>query len=265
MQPADFNRLGWARFPFDPALKDWVDHVRPIAGELASDGDLRDAWLRCGGTWFAGVNVLPNTTRGELGKSGELTGVAVSFLETLYPDHALVWDQAQISVCYPGYPMPTEGESETNFAFRLNRDAAHMDGLHAVGAQRRRHWRELHGFVLGIPLSEADPKAAPLVVWEGSHEILRAVLREELDGVPREAWSSVDLTDAYSAARREIFDSCRRVELAARPGEATLLHRFALHGVAPWEEGTGAAPDGRMIAYFRPSFGWTAHSSLTEP
>jgi hypothetical protein len=37
-----------------------------------------------------------------------------------------------------------------------------------------------------------------------------------------------------------------------RPGEATLLHRLTLHGVAPWEPSATAPPEGRIIAYFRP-------------
>ncbi|WP_322866263.1 hypothetical protein U5922_008695 [Aquicoccus sp. G2-2] len=63
-------------------------------------------------------------------------------------------------------------------------------------------------------------------------------------------WGTVDVTRAYKVARREVFETCRRVELVAGPGEAYVLHRLALHGVAPW---SGAATgDGRMVAYFRP-------------
>ena len=42
--------------------------------------------------------------------------------------------------------------------------------------------------------------------------------------------------------------------LASSPGEAVLLHRHLLHGVAPWGETATAAPEGRMIAYLRPEF-----------
>jgi hypothetical protein len=31
-----------------------------------------------------------------------------------------------------------------------------------------------------------------------------------------------------------------------------LVHRHAIHGVAPWAEGAKAAPEGRAIVYFRP-------------
>jgi len=64
----------------------------------------------------------------------------------------------------------------------------------------------------------------------------------------------VDITEVYQATRREIFETCRRIELPAKPGEAYLLHRHCLHGVAPWGATATASPDGRMIAYFRPEF-----------
>lgn len=262
MQPADFLANGFCRFGTDAALLNWVTSIRPIGEALADDADLRERWLRSGGTWFAGVNILPNTSTGELGQSGSLRGDAVSFLRELYPTQHLHWDQAQISVCYPRYPMPDDSESEAAFAFRVNRNGAHMDGLHPIGPDKRRFWRELHGFVLGIPLTQADAQAAPLVVWRGSHIVLQQMLRSALDGHPLESWSEIDLTETYKAARRRIFEDCERVELSVRPGEASLLHRFSLHGVAAWQEGAVAEATGRMIAYFRPSFDWNACEAL---
>jgi len=236
MQQADFLQHGWARFAHDPELDDWARAIRPIGISLAEDPDLRSDWLRHGGTWFAGVNVLPNSKSGALGQSGALRGQAVDFIAKLHPEYRVYWDQGQISVCYPGYPMPDDGET-----------------------------REFHGFVLGVPLTSADAKAAPLVVWDKSHEIMRLALRGALSAHAQENWSEIDLTEVYQAARREVFDTCKRVELSVRPGEATLLHRFTLHGVAPWEEGAQAEPSGRMIAYFRPCFAWSAGESLAAP
>jgi hypothetical protein len=106
---------------------------------------------------------------------------------------------------------------------------------------------------LGLPLNLSD--ASPLVVWEGSHLILQAALREALAPHKPETWGDVDVTQAYTAARRRIFDTCPRIPLQVRPGEATLLHRLTLHGVAPWEAGATAPPEGRIIAYFRPLMG----------
>ncbi|MEO0665723.1 MAG: hypothetical protein AAFY97_08305, partial [Pseudomonadota bacterium] len=168
--------------------------------------------------------------------------------------HAPAWDAGQLSIVYPGYPRRDAEESEGNHRFRKLRDAAHVDGLLPVGPERRRKMQEPHAFVLGIPINTTGPGASPMVVWEGSHEIMRAAFRAALEGVPEEAWGDVDLTDIYQSARRRCFESCRRVLVHAQPGEAYMIHRLALHGVAPWEEGAEAPEAGRMIVYFRPAF-----------
>jgi hypothetical protein len=158
--------------------------------------------------------------------------------------------KAQLSTIHAGYPQQSDEESASAYAFRLNRDAAHLDGLLPMGLQRLRMVKEPHAWILGLPLNVSD--AAPLVVWEGSHLILQAALREALAPHPPETWGDVDVTQAYTAARRRIFDTCARIELPTRPGSATLLHRLTLHGVAPWAAGSTAPPEGRIIAYFRP-------------
>jgi len=56
--------------------------------------------------------------------------------------------------------------------------------------------------------------------------------------------------DARGSKERRLTGEYYPAEIA--PGEAYLVHRFALHGVAPWDEDAKAGPDGRMIAYFRP-------------
>jgi hypothetical protein len=117
---------------------------------------------------------------------------------------------------------------------------------------------------MGLPLNEADLEAAPLVVWEGSHEVLRAALGAALAPHPPELWADVDLTVPYAEARRQIFDTCPRITLPVLPGEATLLHRLTLHGVAPWAAGAKAPPEGRIIAYFRPTLP-SVHDWLTRP
>ena len=119
--------------------------------------------------------------------------------------------------------------------------------------------REPHAYILGLPLSEASADASPLVVWEGSHRIMRYAFADVLGAHPVEGWADIDLTEVYHAARRTCFDTCTRVALPAKPGEATLVHRLALHGVAPWGDDAKAGPDGRMIAYFRPELpDWSA-------
>ena len=114
--------------------------------------------------------------------------------------------------------------------------------------------KERHAYILGMPLNDASAEASPLVVWEGSHEMMRAAFAAHLKDVPPADWGEVDLTDVYQHTRRAVFETCRRVILPLKFGEAILVHRLALHGVAPWGDGAEAPEEGRMIAYFRPEF-----------
>lgn len=248
---ASFWSAGWIKFPYDPVLANWVSQVLPAARNSVKD-PAHAVWNDCEGTWFVGVDVLPNDAVGRVGGSDPLSGAAFDFVTGHYGKSDL--HKAQVSVVYPGYPRPRRGEGEAAARYRAKRDAAHVDGLKPLGPHRRRRIDEPHAWVLGIPLSEASETAAPMVVWQGSHEIMGAAFRRALAGVPTEQLGETDVTDAYQAARREVFETCQRVELPARPGEAYVLHRHCLHGVAPWRSGAEAGPDGRMIAYFRPEF-----------
>lgn len=120
-----------------------------------------------------------------------------------------------------------------------DRCGAHMDGLHLEHG--RRILREPHAFVLGVSLS--DVGQSPLVIWEGSHEIMRDALAGTAMGG--------DVTEAYKAARTEVFARCEAVPMDLRLGEAVLMHRLAVHGIAPWQ---GEEEDPRLMAYFRPQF-----------
>ncbi|MEZ5913033.1 MAG: hypothetical protein R3D84_13125 [Paracoccaceae bacterium] len=164
-----FAERGWQRFGAEPATRDWVAAALPAA--RAAQGDPRHAqWWRHGRTWFAGVNVLDNDTDGRVGDGPALAGAAVGFARALGTLAGPAWDHAQVSVVRPGYPRRDAGESEAAHRFRKLRDAAHLDGLLAEGADRRRFIREPHAFILGIGLTKAEAGAAPLVVWQGSHD-----------------------------------------------------------------------------------------------
>lgn len=251
---SDFFNSGWCRFPLDPDLVAWVQHSLPAARYAVAEPDNRH-WFRCGGTWFVGVHALPNDGHGAVGQGPRLKCAAVDFITHTLGLNRFEWDRGQISVCYPGFPQPMDTESDAAYRFRLDRDSAHVDGLLAEGGERRRHLREHHAFILGIPLVETDAKASPFVVWEGSHVIIKEVFRVALEGIPAHSWCEVDITNDYHAARRQVFESCRRIEIPARPGEAYLVHRLALHGMAPWRSSSTDYPDGRMICYFRPEIG----------
>ena len=246
-----FFELGWCRFDTDPVLLEWVQAALDPARATLHDPD-HAKWHRYQDTWFAGVNVLPNDVNGAVGGSEAMRGDAVDFIAGELELVDFAWDMAQVSVCYPGYPQPMEGESEGKARYRRERDAAHLDGLLPEGPERRRHLREHHGFILGIPMVEFDVNASPFVIWEGSHEIIREAFDRHFADIEPQHWGDEDVTDLYQEVRRDIFERCKRVEVHARPGEAYLAHRLSLHGMAPWGDGAGAGPDGRMICYFRP-------------
>ena len=258
-----FFERGWCRFDYDEGLANWVEAVLPYAREVVS-AKANAQWLRCSGTWFAGVNVLPNQPDGSVKDGLLLQGAVIDFIRQNFKPDPLVLDAAQVSVCYPGYPQPMESESENAFRFRRDRDAAHIDGFLREGPDKRRHLRECHGFVLGIPMVEFDKTASPLMVWEGSHELVRAAMAARFEGIQASNWGDEDITECYHALRKEIFDQCERVPVSAKPGEAYLLHRLALHGISPWQEAAKAGADGRMICYFRPDIG-NIESWLFDP
>ncbi len=242
---------GWQRIGPHPAIAAWAAAARRAALDVLAT--TTETW-RCGGTWFVGVDALPNAP------DGSIDGTAFPWQALPLAPEPL--HRAQLSVIRPGYPQPSSEETPAAFAFRRDRDAAHLDGLLPIGPAKRRMVKEPHAWILGLPLN--DTAAAPLTVWEGSHDILRAALLEALKPHPPETWGDIDITEAYQAARKDIFATCRRIELHAKPGEATLLHRLTLHGVAPWKPDDRAPREGRMIAYLRPQF-TTVHQWLTAP
>ena len=225
---------GFTVFDRDPGVLRWAqaasDAVRNI--DLSPD--------RCGGTWHVGVDALPNALDGSIG------GVP---LEGPWQVERLDLHPAQVSVIYPEYPRQDEDEPDTAYQYRIKRCAAHTDGLLPEGPQKRRHLREPHAYVLGLPLG--DVSDSPLVVWEGSHKIMGEAFADALTGVAPEDWGEVDLTDVYQAARRDVFEKCRMEFISAVKGQAMLLHRHLIHGVAPWNSSRQVP---RIVAYFRPQF-----------
>lgn len=223
--------LGYMACPYDPRIADWAAAARRAVAQLDTSE------RRHGGTWFVGVDVLPNAA------DGSIDGVPMPFAG-MVPE----WHQAQVSIVYAGYPERDQVETDAAHRFRSTRDAAHMDGLLPEGSQRRRHLREPHGFVLGMPLNDAP--ASPLVVWDGSHLVMQDAFARAFKGIDPRNYGAQDVTDIYQAARRDVFKTCRRVEIVTPVGAAIFLHRHLIHGVAPWVG--DAVEEGRQIAYFRP-------------
>ena len=248
MDETDFYRNGWIKFAADPITLNWARSARAPALATMNDPANKE-WWRCGGTWFVGVNALPNDAQGRVNGGPPLAGRAVDFIHNTLHYSQIASHRGQVSICLPGYPKRGAEESEAQHHFRAHRDSAHVDGLHGEGTPKRRYLREFHDFIFGIALDDVDEAAAPFVVWEGSHHIMRAMFAEVLVGTPPSEWGEIDFTEEYAAARKRVFETCRRVVIPARAGESYVAHRFALHGVAPW----GETPlQQRAIIYFRP-------------
>lgn len=242
-------RDGYAVLPADPRVLRWVDAASQAGRDLLAGVETRAGALRHGGTWFVGVDALPN------GPDGAIGGVPLAGPWEEVLDWPGPWHPAQLSAVFPGYPGRDPGESEAAHGYRLRRDAAHLDGLLPVGPERRRHLCEPHAVLLGLPLNPASPGASPLVVWEGSHRMMGEALTRRLDGVPADRLADEDVTEAYGAARRAVFGACPRRELPLLPGQSVVVHRHMLHGIAPWRRGAWVRGSARMAAYFRPVFG----------
>lgn len=243
---------GWSVIGPDPAIAAWAEAAHRLAQTTLA---ARDEDWRSGGTWLVGVDALPNTPQGDV-PGGQFPWAALPLSpETLH--------RGQISVVKPGYPRPSPNETDAAFKFRQTRDAAHLDGL-ILQPDGTRLMQEPHHWIVGIALNRCSPDASPLVVWEGSHHILRAALTTALAAFAPSDWGHVDLAPAYQAARREVFATCMRRVVPIMPGQATLLHRHTLHGVAPWQSGAKAPADGRIIAYFRPQMA-TVQDWLSAP
>jgi hypothetical protein len=231
-------RDGYAVFAHEAGVANWAKAAYSAGCQiLRGDGERRH-----GGTWFVGVDALPNAP------DGSIDGVPLAGGWMQHVAAPQTWHAAQLSVVFPDYPQKDPAESDAAHRFRRNRDAAHVDGLLPEGAQKRRHLREPHGFIVGLPLN--DVPASPLVVWRQSHKIMRAAFRRAFDGHDPRTWGDVDVTEVYQAARRDVFATCDRVPVIAKSGQAILIDRHLLHGVAPWDR--AIAGDMRMIAYFRP-------------
>jgi len=238
MTPATLARDGYFVCAWDADVARWAAVAARAGQAVLSKGGER----RHGGTWFVGVDALPNAADGSV----EGVPLAGSWLDLITPPDT--WHPAQLSVVFPGYPQQDVGESDAAHRYRHLRDAAHVDGLLPEGPNRRRHLREPHAFIAGFPLDQTT--ASPLVVWPESHVIMRDAFAAVFAGHDPAQWGDIDVTDVYQSARRQVFDQCARVEVQAAPGQVIILHRHLLHGVAPWDDGVTA--DMRMMAYFRP-------------
>ncbi len=242
----DFDRHGWLVLPHDAGVAYWADAAHSAALDVTADPAMQSLWLRHGGTWFVGVDALPNNSDGSVGGTA-LAGPWQDFIEL-----PATWHKAQLSVVHPGYPGRDPGETDAAHRFRRDRDAAHLDGLLAEGPAKRRFLREPHAFILGLPLTPMTPDTGAFVVWDGGHHVINQAFSNAYAGHDSAYWANMDVTDIYQVARQKVFETCPRRVVVAQPGQAILVHRQAIHGSAPWADGAVGPKEGRMIAWFRP-------------
>lgn len=240
-------RDGVVVLPPSAGMIAWAERARALSLEGLA-GLEADQW-RHGNTWCVGLDLLPNAADGSLpgGVNFSSEGMKIALQSTDLEEAAL--HLAQVSLVRPGYPKQDPSESDTAHRFRKNRDAAHLDGLRPVGPDMQRQIADPHAFVLGIALTPVTVETSPLVVWKGSHRVMANALRAALKDVDPADWGRTNITAPYQAARKEVFETCERIEITADVGAEILMHRHAIHGIAPWRADEG---QDRLVAYFRP-------------
>ncbi|MEO0831420.1 MAG: hypothetical protein AAFY03_13310, partial [Pseudomonadota bacterium] len=114
---ARYEQDGFVVLPEDPLTRNWAEAARAAMGQILADPNVREAWLRCSGTWFAGVDVLPNRPDGSI-EAVPLAGPAFDLISSLGLTQKQ-WHAAQVSITYPGYPKAREGESAAAARYRI--------------------------------------------------------------------------------------------------------------------------------------------------
>lgn len=244
---SEYLKYGYRVFDQEQQISDWIASAIKHAQEALVSPDNRH-WYRYQNTWFVGVNVLNNRPDGSIGCGPELGGRAISFIEQSLTNRPIHLDRGQISVCFDGYPKKDISEPKTNHAYRLRRDAAHIDGVMKHDGDR--YLVEHHDYILGIAMNMVEAQASPFVVWQGSHRLMQTALCDYLSNYPKDKWRTTPISEVYSQTRKRILNECRRVELALKPGQALVAHRHLLHGTAPWKAVNETEP--RMLCFFRP-------------
>jgi len=103
-----FGTTGWRRFKANDEIKKWANVARKFASGAAQNPDLKEKWLQCEGTWYVGVDVLPSDENGRF-DGFALAGPVSDLIQSVAtkPLHP-----AQVSIIYPGYPKPRQGETK---------------------------------------------------------------------------------------------------------------------------------------------------------
>ena len=60
-----FGEKGYREFGYDEQVAKWAEFAKKKGNRILADPAQLQKWLQCEGTWFVGVDVLPNDSRGD--------------------------------------------------------------------------------------------------------------------------------------------------------------------------------------------------------
>ncbi len=126
--------------------------------------------------------------------------------------------RAQVSVCYPGYPRTSPDETPAAFGFRLNRDASPCRRASGGRPGSPPLPERAAAYIWGFRSRKPVRMPRRWSLWQGSHRHMGKVFTEALANKAQAEWPGIDLTEAYQAARREVFASLPEGGLANEAG-----------------------------------------------
>lgn len=255
---AHYQKFGWVKFCSDKRLLNWLDSLQKNCDidSLYPRHDYHHLW-RCDGTWFVGVDTIPNDHHGIVRQSLPLDGSIIDFIKQHLWQRPQ-WHRGQLSVCFPEYPKKGDEDTLKSWQFRIKHHAAHCDGIHGIGKftndqKKSRFLKEHHRFILAIPLDNITQHNAPMMLWQESHRLIQKMLCDVFANMLTCEWQNYDITKIYQHCRRHILETITPIAMTANYGDAYLLHRHLLHGIKSWDRANHEAKIRRII-YFRPSY-----------
>ena len=142
-----------------PSVAAWVARSLPQAREAVKAPE-NAQWLRSGGTWFVGVNALPNDARRSWCPAARRSPARLSISFAMsWALRDLALERGQVSVCYPGYPQ-ADAVANRRRPSLIAATAPRLISMGFMPKARRGggFFHEPHSFLLGIPMVEASPR-----------------------------------------------------------------------------------------------------------
>ena len=200
---------GWCRFAEDAAVRAWAEAALPAA-RVAMHDPAQAHWWQCEDTWFVGVDALDNDARGAVAGGPSLCGAPVSVISEMFGVACPRCTRHRFRWCGKGIPSRARARVRRRSAIACAGTRRMWMAFAPKGAARRRRIAEPHMFILGLPLTGC--RAGGLPRWCFGKAVTRScapVFATALADHKAEDWGQVDITEAYVAARREVFETSR--------------------------------------------------------